>query len=1298
MRYISIVLVLLFVVTLYIYSQKVVISEYYNVSGDPLGEWTELLVIEDNVDLVGYTLRDNAGSTPPPSQWTGGIRFRNHQLWKNLRAGTIIVINHRYSAFQAVDVDKRDGYIEVDAEDETYFEKRCFSCIVGPEWYQKALNIAQESEIVQLLDQNDNHVHALAHMPSQGGDWLNLPSPKICYPGSITRGGVTIRVCPGLSIAAYNKGFDTREEEVTQSADLITKGKPNNRVGFLNQNQLFWRSLREPKWNLPSATARVFKDSVVISWNAMVDPNPSDSLSGYLIVRIPFDQLSNALHPRDGGRYSVGDNLGSAVVVGKVNYSQATRFVDKFSLLCGLKYVYRVYAYRFRYDDFNEDGDETNARGCSYNQTNFAQVEVEKPLPSKPEIVVVGGKTRVCEGDTVVLKIQNKNTFENVFLRWFKDGSLLLEGLDSLLVFSSGEYYLEIVDTLGCSVNSNKIAIEVIQYPQLVLYANGKEIQKDTTIVLCPNEKINFKLLGWFRFKLFKDDKLIEDSDKSEWIISSSGTYYFTASNSICTSRTHSVTVRFQNPILTFVPKSISFFVDKNEAYKDTSVLVINDGLDTIVVESLDLENSAFELISPKTPFVVLPKGNVTIVLRFKPLKSGHITSRLFIRKNCNTYDTLLLEGTKAKSVLIHTADVIDFGIVPNCYDYKLDSTLTLISDFDEEIKIEKIILDNPFELIAPKVPVNLQPGDKINVLLKLTNIGTGTYVGALKVYFRYSNILDSILFQISGRVEEINYFIKKNFVENIVFDECETSKKLSFIFENNSDFGLSLNLKSPSVDIKTFLSDVSVAERDSVKLEFELVPNKLGYSKTMIYLMIEPCKILDSIEINYTKRGIIVSFESDTIDFGKINTCNNSLKFQKAVKVQIIGDSLYLTKIKQVNFKSPFEISIPKDSLLFNGSELSITFNPTRNGFFFESISLVLAPCDIEYFLYVKGEYIEGKYVFNVDTIDFGEVEIGTQKTKTISLSNIGDTNIFINQVIIFDIENFSVSPNGIIGLTLRTSDTFGLDYKFHPFSEGEFETVSKLALGFPCDTTLQIVLRGIGKAPKPRQLFVSIDNHSFKPYTIAKIPIKFKFENTPISSIDSMRFEVEYYPRVFNVASVYSGSFVVEPQIDFQNQRIKISLKTNKQNQSEGVLAYLEGMVLIGDQKFSELKFSNFSVFGDEKPNVVLQNGKVQIDSICVPDLRLISTELLPEFKVQLFENKLILKVNSYSDNLKAVVYLYDLLGRCVFKETLLVEGKGVKTFVYPFANGINQFYICNIQMGEVFVNFPINYICCE
>ena len=74
-----------------LHAQYVVISEYQNISSIPEGEYTELLIVVDKVDLVGYTLRDNSGS----GDWQGGVRFRDIPLWKNLRMGTVIVIGHR---------------------------------------------------------------------------------------------------------------------------------------------------------------------------------------------------------------------------------------------------------------------------------------------------------------------------------------------------------------------------------------------------------------------------------------------------------------------------------------------------------------------------------------------------------------------------------------------------------------------------------------------------------------------------------------------------------------------------------------------------------------------------------------------------------------------------------------------------------------------------------------------------------------------------------------------------------------------------------------------------------------------------------------------------------------------------------------------------------------------------------------------------------------------------------------------------------------------------------------------------
>ena len=94
-------------------AQDIVVNEYVNVSGLPdtvTVESTELLVVTDNVSLVGFTLRDNSAT----GSWVGGIKFKDVPLWKNLRAGTVIWIAHRGTGWAIIrDFTTADGSIRI---------------------------------------------------------------------------------------------------------------------------------------------------------------------------------------------------------------------------------------------------------------------------------------------------------------------------------------------------------------------------------------------------------------------------------------------------------------------------------------------------------------------------------------------------------------------------------------------------------------------------------------------------------------------------------------------------------------------------------------------------------------------------------------------------------------------------------------------------------------------------------------------------------------------------------------------------------------------------------------------------------------------------------------------------------------------------------------------------------------------------------------------------------------------------------------------------------------------------------
>lgn len=242
----------------------------------PDGETTELLVVTDNVSLVGFTLRDNSAA----GGWQAGIKFKDVPLWKNLRAGTVIWIAHRGTA-ATLDVSAADGSIRIGSESAGYFDKVLFT---SSNWAQDALNIAQTSDIIQLLDAAGNNHHALGHgTPTYETTVFNqIIGPKVFVYGAM---GISNSVFPGATLADYNASGAANKAIITL---FESPGYPNynNIIPFGDvANSNFWRLLRQPTWNTPTVTGNVNIGSTTLNWNTATDPNPADNYQGYLIVR-----------------------------------------------------------------------------------------------------------------------------------------------------------------------------------------------------------------------------------------------------------------------------------------------------------------------------------------------------------------------------------------------------------------------------------------------------------------------------------------------------------------------------------------------------------------------------------------------------------------------------------------------------------------------------------------------------------------------------------------------------------------------------------------------------------------------------------------------------------------------------------------------------------------------------------------------------------------------------------------------------------------------------------------------------
>ena len=157
-------------------------------------------------------------------------------------------------------------------------------------------------------------------------------------------------VCPGSNTNEFGQLAPQNGFTYTAKSSLKVAGLPNSCATSVNGNSDFWRQLREPSWNNPSASANYNESThqIGIFWNPLEDANPTDLLQGYLLLR---NTTNNFVAPTDGFTYLPNQTIGSATVVDVLTGSGSTSYNDIFTVPCGQTLYYRIYGFRYNTDN-----------------------------------------------------------------------------------------------------------------------------------------------------------------------------------------------------------------------------------------------------------------------------------------------------------------------------------------------------------------------------------------------------------------------------------------------------------------------------------------------------------------------------------------------------------------------------------------------------------------------------------------------------------------------------------------------------------------------------------------------------------------------------------------------------------------------------------------------------------------------------------------------------------------------------------------------------------------------------------
>lgn len=1203
-------------------SQSVLVSEYYN--DQPPSEWNEIIVVQDNLDMRGFIVSDN--NTAQVTR-QGGVKFKNIDFWKNVRAGTIIGIWHR--DYPANDVNNRDtsaadGRLMLAKNDTDFFEPYKSSASIQTD---APFNLAIDGDIIEVLDAAGNHIHGVGHRvvdPAPGTYWIQMSDPKMNTAVSL-QNGQSNRVFPGSKLSEYNA---PNGAPFTQAcATNITRTLPNKDCNSANSNWAFWHELRRPAWVAPTLNAAVSASQVNLSWNSINDPNPQDNRQGYMVVR---DSGSTPSLPVDGRSYQNGDKIGNAVVLAHLSSTQTT-YTDNFVIPCGAIYIYRVYAYRFTQDEELGNGaNPQTTRGRQYNTVDVAtSAPAIKPAPQGPKLSA-SGATSFCAGGSVVISVPVQNGLQPQWM--LNGGDLTGEVTFSTTAKVSGEYRLKLRDVNGCLALTDSIIVTVYALPVVDINPKTYNLCKDSTALLSATENTDF------RYQWLKDGQPINGATQSTLLATGTGNY------SVSVTDGHGCTN--SSPVATVSPISANFSLSVSsiqyrdlagcENSLDSSMTLTNSGTQSLIIEKVT-EPTGFRLVSPATPFEVKPGEKRTVVIRFAPEIQGTASGAMdFVASPCGASSSLQLKGSKPDIVGVRSlSTAVDFGTLVRCQSTEKIDSIIIIYSAENSAYLEKPLLAAPFQVDESKTsfPVTLKKDSLQKIYIKFSAQADIPVSRDLKIPYRTQSCSDTLRISVRGSMTTPNVDASLLSLRFPPLDSCKTLERDTTItLVNTSTVDVTINqLAQPFLQIIKPLPNptLTIKARDSIVLTLRFTtPGYTTVSNQFIQFTGQPCLNSSAVQINGERQGASFALDATELDFGDIVRCNSS-QISRQFNINTNATTAGLAQLSALQFsKGGYALNLQRFQQLSNGQTNTIvTLTPSSSaplGNFSDTLDLLFAPCDISRRVVLKGRYIDPDVrvspglALKVDTLRYGTIDANTTLTRQSVIRNTGSTPIQTASLLSGILPPFSATAVPPLGSTLAPGEEMTITITYAPKNGSKDNLTVSLPIIAPCADTISITVEGEARVldTPVRPFFLKVDyGYHGKPGD--KISVKVNMNGTDITDSDLRYLEciLTYNKSMLYPLSIQSGAALQThtARLEKVSTGLKLIAENGTKVSSEGEAFIVDFEVLLGDAMQTPLALDTNTIIltSDNLIRGDVQSGSFTLEGVCNVDKRLLKVE---------------------------------------------------------------------------------------
>ncbi|NQW30262.1 MAG: choice-of-anchor D domain-containing protein [Ignavibacteria bacterium] len=382
----------------------------------------------------------------------------------------------------------------------------------------------------------------------------------------------------------------------------------------------------------------------------------------------------------------------------------------------------------------------------------------------------------------------------------------------------------------------------------------------------------------------------------------------------------------------------------------------------------------------------------------------------------CTAKDTVWVTIIDPKPVANVTSIV--FGNIDPCVA-SVDAKIKITNNEVFAVTVSDFVADKPnLSLLTPlQPPVTLQPGDTVQITVRITPTSSGTQSGTVTISGSPCNWKIVLPYSVT-KSKLVATVIPSSLNYGTTVDCDKVARDTSVLVRNG---GTDPMILDPAVVVAPFslvspLGQITIPPNDTARIVFRFTPGASGTFSATANMPYTAGSCKDTLRVNLSAAVSAVSIAAapTTIDYGTLEGCEDSR--DSSISISNDGDvpvTITLPVRTDVKFQPAGPITIPANTTI----KVTVTILPQTSGAFNQNVDLAVQPCNTTIALTLRA-IKNGISVISPSVIDFGEISTcagGTTATRSFTMSMSGTTSGNIK----------TVTP-GVVVTTSATAGTF--------------------------------------------------------------------------------------------------------------------------------------------------------------------------------------------------------------------------------------------------------------------------------